>query len=158
MIFFKQTETEENRSSHYNGSFLYKYIIEVKENHYDVLESMYWSNMPFNLYYKYMWYFDYRAALLKVKYPKLNIKITAGVQKELGSEISEYHFNRNKIIAAKRKVTEFTNKLKVFSESYNKLFPIEEDELYITLNTRLKDKKNRLVELEKRQEELNQEN
>ena len=129
MIFFKQTETEENRSSHYNGSFLYKYIIEVKESHHFVLESMSWFDMPFSIYYKYNWYFDYRAALLKVKYPKLEIKITAGVQKELSKQLPEYHFNKNKIVSAKRKITEFTNKLKAFSESYNKLFPIEEDEL-----------------------------
>lgn len=147
MIFFAHNnlEKEEEAFSYYQGKYLYKYTIRVMQDNYNVLESFSWYNMPFPLYSKYIWFFDYRAALLKIKYPKLNIRIEAGVQREgTYSSITEKHFLKNRITKAKGKVTEYKNKLDVFIKNWNSLFPYENDVLYLELKKRILEREERL--------------
>ena len=40
----------------------------------DVIEFLIWKNMDFKLVFKWDWYFQYRAALLQVKYPKYRVE------------------------------------------------------------------------------------
>ena len=50
----------------------------VRDNHRNVIESFHWDRMTFKQRNKWDWYFHYRAALLRTKYPKLNHDVTWG--------------------------------------------------------------------------------
>lgn len=55
---------------------LYGFIIKVHAGEYptsDIIEVYRWSGFKFTLFFKWKWYFEYRAALLRVKYPKNHI-------------------------------------------------------------------------------------
>lgn len=89
------------------------------------LEVLKWDNLRFELQVKYQWYFRYRAALLQVKYPRAIVELTTGDKKPDAHRA--VHLAHNRLRARKAKVTEFNNKLDKLKESWNSLFPLEED-------------------------------
>ena len=95
----------------------------------ELLENLYWGNMRFEIRTKYNWYFQYRAALMQVKYPKGYIDFKWGYQEPTGKTLEQ--ILRNRLIRKKGKITEFTNKLKRAEDKYNELFPIEQHPIYI---------------------------
>ena len=90
---------------------------------------LYWE-VPWRLRIKYNWYFKYRAALLQVQNPKLYVEMTWGNFDNLSVEERTAIDKRNKIIAKKRKITEFENKIELAKNTWDELFPIEEDKMY----------------------------
>lgn len=105
-----------------------------------------WDGLTFELACKYRWYFEYRAALLKVSNPKEKVDYTWGpYQKE---ELLDSPPVKNLIIARKRKITEFENKIVAYKTDYNELFPIEETYIWKELHRRADKAKNELAELQ----------
>lgn len=111
---------------------LYGYHIRVFDTKYrngDVIEYWRWEGLPFHVFMRFNWYFEYRYALLRVKYPKNYIyhgQFTTELTEKAASD-----FLKNKITAKKRKITEYKNKLSMAEKSWQSFFPISEDALYI---------------------------
>jgi hypothetical protein len=101
------------------------YNIKVMNNKREVVEFLFWSGLRWELRIKYNWYFQYRAALLQVKYPKFEINSYWGNEPAKGKTLEE--IRENKIRAKKSKITEYKNKLKKAELNWSSLFPIEED-------------------------------
>lgn len=102
----------------------------------ELVERLKWDNMTVQQHVKWNWYFNYRAALLQVKYPRYTIKHTWGQYIPDNTKALEHRL-KNLITAQKRKLTEYSNKLKRFDsemkeriENWTQLFPIEEDPKY----------------------------
>ena len=94
--------------------------------------------MTFQFYCRWKWYFEYRAALLKVKYPKANVEIRHGsYDYVLKADFYEEKL-RNLLTASKGKKTEFENKIKKARENWNSFFPIEEDVNWGKVQAKLK--------------------
>lgn len=89
-------------------------------------ETAYYRNdMTIEFYVRWKWFFEYRAALLKVKNPRALVDYFQGVY---DYELPEDELRKkleNKIRAAKGKITEFNRKLKKLIDSWSELFPIE---------------------------------
>lgn len=135
--------------SQYNGQTAYQFII-FKGNAGEELKVMIkWTDMPFDIYHRWMWYFRYRAALYQVQEPKAYITTMYGVQKDNVKKTTADKFLKNKIVKAKANISRFENKLTRFRNSYSELFPIEEHETFIELNIRIDGYKTRLSLLQK---------
>ena len=103
--------------------------IKVINNRRDVVEFYSWSGLQWRLRLKYDWYFKYRAALLQVKYPKLEVQIQWGNETATGKTLAEIH--KAKITAKKATITKYKNKLQRARETWSDIFPIEDDIHYL---------------------------
>ena len=102
--------------------------IRFHENNKSALgKCVYFRNdMTVDFYHRWKWYFEYRAALLRVKYPHGFIEYTHGPYKYTLPE-EEYKTKlENNIKAAKSKLTEYSNKIAKAKANWMEMFPIEE--------------------------------
>lgn len=100
----------------------------TKRGNGNLVEYCKWAGMRFDQRCKWQWYFNYRSALLQVKYPKYHVEMRWGHESAVGK--SKEQLLKNKKIAKKRKITEYQNKLDNYVKKYTSLFPIEKDEAY----------------------------
>lgn len=108
----------------------------------------YRHNLTHELFFKYLWYFEYRAALYKVQKPRYCIELTKGtftIELPKDEHIKKLKDN---IAGKKRKITIIREKIKLAKEHWTDLFPIEETDDWKKANDLLKSK-----EFELRQEE-----
>jgi len=107
----------------------------------ELIYLLYWDGMTFDQRLKWDWYFKYRAALMQVKNPRAEVNMSWGNEK--ASERTKKNNTENKLIAAKRKLTEYQNKLKRYVDDWNKtlqIFPIEDDPSYQFAVNKIKEK------------------
>lgn len=104
------------------------YTIKVLNEKHEIIEHLKWDDLRWEVRIKYNWYFKYRAALLQVKYPKFKVEEYWGHELARGKSLQQ--INKNKLIAKKRKLTEWNNKLDRYKTNWNSLFTIEDDIAY----------------------------
>ena len=119
------------KSSFNVNDVVHYYCIKVKNKKIgngDIVEFLKWENLRFEMATKWKWYFEYRAALLQVKYPKFRVETSWGHESATGKhlEISLANKKRSK----KAKITEYQNKLEKYKKQWNSIFPIEDDIAY----------------------------
>lgn len=112
----------------------------------DSIERLYWNDMRLDTRNRYGWYFNYRAALLQVKYPKYRIEYHWGNEPAVGKSKIEYI--KSRISAKKRTISKYNNIINNARANWNELFPIEEHELYIKGIAKIERLKNELIEIE----------
>lgn len=109
------------------------------------------TDFTFEQFTKWMWYFQYRAALFKVNNPKWYIHLETG----------SFHYSppkqmlikklNDKIIGKKAAITKNENLIKLAKEKWNQLFPIEEEPEYMKALVKTEELK---IELEKLEREI----
>jgi len=106
-------------------TYTHYYIITVRPRiGAEVVEHLKWEDLPWEVRLKWGWYFDYRAALLKIKYPRFRVDSSWGPMPP--SPKSAEQIRKNKITALKGKITEIENKLALAEKHWNDLFPIQD--------------------------------
>ena len=123
----------------------------------DFEEVLSWK-LPWRLRLKYNWYFKYRAALMQVQNPKKIVTVTWGNYIEISDEEKERISLHNRVIAKKRKITEFQNKVKIVEKEWDELFPISDDVIYKKVIEKIDRKKEELKELILQRDEKPQSN
>lgn len=111
--------------------FKWGYYIKVYDGKYpscNTLLFIKWEDLTFELFHKYKWFFEYKYALLRIKYPK-NLIVKEQFKRDLNAE-EKNDVLKNKISGKKRTITKYKNKLKLAEEQWNRLFPIEDDNMY----------------------------
>jgi hypothetical protein len=103
------------------------------------------------LFDKWRWYFEYRAALFKVENPRMPVSYyTAGYAFESSEKVFEQRL-KNLVINRKAQLTQFNKKLAFVKANWNSLFPIETDKDYCKVVNKL----NKLVsELDEAEDKL----
>lgn len=101
-------------------------------------ECVYFRNeMMVDFYIRWKWYFEYRAALLRVKYPRAFIEYVSGpYQYELPDDKYKEKV-KNRYLSDKRQLAKFKNKLNSIRKNWNELFPIEENPNYRKIEEKL---------------------
>lgn len=102
------------------------------------------NDFPFELFMKWKWYFEYKAALYKVQHPKHRVDLMTGSYDYLPLEEIQIRKRQNKIIAKKKVISKYRNKIQMATNDWNELFPIEDYPLYIKA----------MVKIERTQKEL----
>lgn len=112
-----------------------------------VIDSLRWGDMDFHLMMKYQWYYEYRYALLRIKYPKNHIR-KGSFSRDL-KPYEEYELWKNAVIGKKRTISKYKNKLQLARDTWSSMFPIEDDELYQKAVAKIQRLEAELIELEK---------
>ena len=125
------------------ADYLFYFKIVVKDEKHRQIKAIVWKDLPFHIRTKYNWYFEYRAALLKVQNPKYNISTSFGkYEPETASGIEKVLKKKTNLLTArKRKITQTRNKIAQAKENWNEIFEIESSPLYLKACNKL----NRLV-------------
>jgi hypothetical protein len=93
-----------------------------------IAQTVYYKNdMHFDLFFKWLWYFEYRAALLKVANPKNYVKLLTGSYAYTLPKDDYIKKLKDNIKARKGTVTGIKNKMALAKKHWAFLFPIEED-------------------------------
>ena len=95
------------------------------------------NEMRVDFFQRWKWYFEYRAALLRVKYPKGYIKLETGTYEYVLPEDKYLEKVRNSYLSDKRQLTKFKNQLNSICKNWNELFPIEENPDWIRVTKKL---------------------
>lgn len=130
-------------------SFKWGHYIHVYDTPYptgNVIEVLKWENLTFALYCKYKWYFEYRYALLRIKYPRKLIRHDQ-FKRDL-NEPEQKDLLRNRIIGKKRTISKWRNKLYAYEIKWNSLFPITDDGPYRAAVAKIKRLEDELLELQ----------
>lgn len=105
------------------------------------------DGLTYELMNKYRQYFRYRASLFQVKYPKqyVEVRYFSHAPKSVDAELQ---FTKNKLRAAKAKLTEWTNKVAKYKLAWCSLYPIDDDPAYKKACSKIEKQKNRISELQ----------
>jgi len=111
----------------------------------EIIYHKFWGKLPWSTRLKFNWYFRYRAALLQVQYPKLEVELSWGNLPV--TDVNLLHKRWNDRVRAKRsKITEIKNKLNAARNTWDLIFPIEDDPFYIKCLEKLSKKEDELIE------------
>lgn len=127
---------------------LFGYIIKIHAGEYpnsDIIEVYKWSGYKFEQFIKWKWYFEYRTALLRVKYPRNHIDARQ-FDEPLTLKTKREILN-SKISAQKGQITKIKNAIIKYEQHWDELFPIEDDLLYNKAKNKLEIAENDLNEL-----------
>lgn len=101
-------------------------------------KTVYFRNeMRVDFFVRWKWYFEYRAALLRVKHPKAFIELNHGPYEYVLPEDKYREKIKNQYLSDKRQLTKFKNKLNSIRENWKELFPIEENPDWIKVTKKL---------------------
>lgn len=89
------------------------------------------DELSFELFQKWKWYFEYRAALLRVQNPKCCIELHYGSYDYIPDAQARAKRTKDILTARKAKYTKAHNQLCNIRNNHNSLFPIEDDKYYI---------------------------
>jgi hypothetical protein len=107
-----------------------------------------WDGFTAQMAIRWKWYIEYRAALVKVEHPRRYVEI-----REYRYEADENQALKkvleNRLLSAKRKRTEWNNKLAAFVEGWQELFPVEEDIRYRKAVEKIQEKERSILSLHK---------
>lgn len=116
----------------------------------------YRNDMDFQFFIRWKWYFEYRAALLRVQNPHGFIELSHGSYEYVLPEDTYKKKVHNLLIAAKRKRTEFRNQIQYARDNWNELFPIEDHPKWVKVEEKLAYYEKRVVSLSEEYNNINQ--
>jgi len=115
----------------YDRTRIYVKIVFQEANIRALAKCVYYKDaMTVNFFYRWKWFFDYRAALLRVKHPKAYIEITSGPYQYTPPEEEVAKLIADKIRGKKAMITKVENRINQAKQEWNELFPIEENMHY----------------------------
>ena len=114
-----------------------RYFVRIRMGH----DQLYYRNdMLPDFFFRWQWFFDYRAALVKVKNPRKTVYCEKGTYQYVLPENDYREKLRSLEIKRKAQLTQFNNKLKALKANWKELFPLEDHPEY----KRILEKQNKL--------------
>jgi hypothetical protein len=114
-----------------------------------------WPGLRFELAIKYQWYFRRVAALHQLQYPRHIVGFEwSRMASQEEKEISEKKSLKDKIVAAKSKVTQAENQLRDLKAGWKELFPIEQHPKWEATQKKLREKQTQLEMMERQLAEM----
>jgi hypothetical protein len=107
-------------------------IMHNHENKYKALAKVVYhrNEMTVPFYARWSWYFEYRAALLRIKYPKAYTELIHGTHQYIPKAEELRKKQYDKIISKKAKITQVKNRIKRAEAEWRELWHIEENQQY----------------------------
>lgn len=109
----------------------------------DLIDSLVYENLRFEIVMKFKWFFEYRAALMKVKNPKSYVDLKITKSNAEGQKMIDILKNRTP--SKLGQVTKVKNAIEKYAREWNSLFPIDEDQYYQKAIKKLEMKKMELA-------------
>lgn len=114
--------------------FYYRIRLYPKYRALDPTVWLEWKDNNPKRFFRWLWYFKYRAALVQISCPKGEVIVEQGSylpKSEKEQFEAKVQKLKNRISAKKGKITQWRNKISDFENSWNQLFPITEDKSYM---------------------------
>jgi hypothetical protein len=89
------------------------------------------TGLRFETYMKWLWYFEYRAALYKVANPRHTVTLEPHQYEYIPTEMVIAKKNKDAIAGKKAQVTKWKKLIDNAKKEWDELFPIEDDPYYI---------------------------
>ncbi len=118
---------------------IYVKIVFYKNDKYQTLaKTVYFRNqMTIPFFYRWKWFFLYREALIRVKYPRAYIKLEYGpYDYVLPKDIYKKKI-KDLLAGNKRKLTQYKNKIAYVKQNWNEIFPPEEHPQWVKVIEKL---------------------
>ena len=107
--------------------FFVKIVFNPEKGAYHPSETAYYrDDMSLNFLMRWKWYFEYQAALLRVRNPHAFIELSSGPYDYVLPEDEYRQKLYNLLLAAKRKLSEYQRKIDFVREHWDELFPMEQ--------------------------------
>lgn len=90
----------------------------------------YQKDFPFQIFSKWQWYFRYRAALIQVANPKRLVELSTFSYEYVPTYEEKRKRMKDKLTAKRGKLTQWRNEFRRVCDSWNSLFPVEQDPRY----------------------------
>jgi len=129
-----------------------------------ITDTVLWEDKDLQRFMRWRWFMNYRAALFQVTYPRSIVEIKHGNRKELTAEEKQEILEtrlKNRIIARKRKITEWRNKLDKFKSVWDDKYSLElfkppysSDPNYGKVMDKIRSSKRQLIELQEEYKNL----
>jgi hypothetical protein len=128
-----------------------RYYVRIQIFDGNVRKQLYFRrDMTYNFMSKWRWYFDYRAALVKVQNPKVKVHFTLERYEYIPPvEVLEKRL-KNLVTGKKSALTKYKNKIAKVKQVYQNttLFPIENDTKWGKVQEKLKTLEHQLKQAE----------
>jgi len=112
-------------------------------------ETIYYrTDLPFNIFNKWQWYFKYREALYRIKNPRYYIELSMGSYDYVPPKEEVIKILINKIRAKKGKITEYKTKIRIAEQTWDEMFSIAENDLFKKAKAKIERYQIELTELE----------
>lgn len=129
------------------------------QRYHALAEVVYYRNdMTVEFYERWKWYFEYRAALLRVKSPRSIVIYYQGSYQYSPPKDELIKRLESKIRGKKAKITEFENKLQSAIKNWNELYPIEQHPHWSKVSDKKRAYHSELIDLENKLELLKNNN
>ncbi|ODS87284.1 MAG: hypothetical protein ABS44_11755 [Chryseobacterium sp. SCN 40-13] len=104
---------------------------------YGHIDQLHWNGMSLHHLTRWHWYFDYRAALLKVQNPKCDVILSKGQSEPTTKTLQQFY--KDKMAGKKKMITKLSNALREYEDELTKtsLFGADEVDVRYT-NTKEK--------------------
>lgn len=143
------------------STYAYKYEVRLQKHKghgggdFEIIKI--WDRLTLEQCVKYDWFFRRVAALEQIKNPKNKYFFVIN-RKSTEAEIKAFQIKttKDKLTAAKAKVTEITNKIEKAKANWNQIFPIENEEFYQKAMAKLFTKKQLVIDMENEYKNLQQ--
>lgn len=137
----------------------FRFFVKIRKdsNHVAALAKVlyYKTDMTFEFFMKWKWYFEYRAALLRVKEPRAFVEYIHGSYEYVLPE-DKYRIKlKNLIRAAKSERTQVRRAIENAKRNWSEMFPIEEHPKWGATIAKLEYYEKRLTDLLQEQELTN---
>ncbi len=112
--------------------FIRLYGFSTPNGDFKIVRS--WRCLPVDTYMRFRWYFDLRAAMIKIDNPKHAVEVRATMY-DLSEGDPDYRWQKKneidaRIRAARVQLTKWDNNLKKFREQWDSFLPVEDDPMY----------------------------
>lgn len=117
----------------------------------EYITHLFWNGMTLQQHVKWTWYFKYRGALLRIKYPRMHIEETWGKYTPDGRKFEEMVSDKLKknLTTSKRMITKMKNAIAHYEKIEGaKLFPNWTDAKYLRAKEKLNKYQLKLLELQ----------
>lgn len=113
-------------------------ILHSKKQSRALAKVVYFRNeMTVEFFNRWRWFFEYRAALIRVQNPKAYTSFEYGpYDYQLPEDVYKAKV-KNQYFSDKRQLTKFKSKLTEIQQNWNELFPLEEHPDYIRVQKKL---------------------
>lgn len=105
----------------------------------------YRTDLSFDTYMKYQWYFRYRTALFQVAYKDRYVRLENFSFEYIPTHVQLLKKAKDRWIGKKATLTKYKNRLRKAEEKWNGLFPIHEDIRYLNTLAKINSYENEVL-------------
>ena len=125
----------------------YDFQVTITRGHGPNKKWLHTWTVPFHVYTKWKWYFEYRFCIEKLANPKAYIVLNLYWSERVDIKLVQAKLLQNAILGKQRKISQIRNSMHKAKLQWTSFLPIENDPLWTNAMLKLKEKESELATL-----------